>query len=217
MIIYAGKCVKKNTWRLFSDYSGICRCDPFGKYFADASGFLFGQSATPFHEALLQATRQVCYRTCSKGQRKLLVCIQQTLLFLCYTNRWGLWSSDRSERQRFRFFQEKYLMQRSTMQDAISAPKVGGIVRLTRFILKDSLIVPAGAMLLPWFLIRLWLKGIWMAVFHSISSFCNAQDLTFWEQQIMPFFDRYSGNILIRNYYMLIITGEWFSYLGWYL
>ena len=23
----------------------ICRCDPFGKYFADASGFLFGQSA----------------------------------------------------------------------------------------------------------------------------------------------------------------------------
>ena len=29
------------------------------------------------------------------------------------------------------------LMQRSTMQDAISAPKVGGIVRLTRFILRD--------------------------------------------------------------------------------
>lgn len=30
------------------------------------------------------------------------------------------------------------LMQRSTMQDAISAPKVGGIVRLTRFILKGT-------------------------------------------------------------------------------
>ena len=30
------------------------------------------------------------------------------------------------------------LTQRSTMQDAISAPKVGGIVRLTRFILKGT-------------------------------------------------------------------------------
>ncbi|EKC50440.1 hypothetical protein OBE_14134, partial [human gut metagenome] len=30
-------------------------------------------------------------------------------------------------------------MQRSTMQDAISAPKVGGIVRLTRFILNLGL------------------------------------------------------------------------------
>ena len=41
------------------------------------------------------------------------------------------------------------LMQRSTMQDAISAPKVGGIVRLTRFILKGTLLIEAaGAMLL---------------------------------------------------------------------
>ena len=41
------------------------------------------------------------------------------------------------------------LMQRSTMQDAISAPKVGGIVRLTRFILKGTfLIEAAGAVLL---------------------------------------------------------------------
>ena len=30
------------------------------------------------------------------------------------------------------------LMQRSTMQDAISAPKVGGIVRLTKFILRGT-------------------------------------------------------------------------------
>ena len=46
------------------------------------------------------------------------------------------------------------LMQRSTMQDAISAPKVGGIVRLTRFILKGTfLIEAAGALfLLPVFL-----------------------------------------------------------------
>ena len=33
------------------------------------------------------------------------------------------------------------LMQRSTMQEAISAPKVGGIVRLTSFIIKATLII----------------------------------------------------------------------------
>ena len=33
------------------------------------------------------------------------------------------------------------LMQRSTMQDAISAPKVGGIVRLTKFILKGTFLI----------------------------------------------------------------------------
>ena len=33
------------------------------------------------------------------------------------------------------------LMQRSTMQEAIAAPKVGGIVRLTAFILKSALVI----------------------------------------------------------------------------
>ncbi|MDY3918292.1 MAG: potassium transporter TrkG [Candidatus Limivivens sp.] len=69
------------------------------------------------------------------------------------------------------------LMQRSTMQEAISAPSVGGIVRLTGFILRSTLIIElTGALLmLPVF----WkdfgpAKGIWYALFHSISAFCNA-------------------------------------------
>ena len=33
------------------------------------------------------------------------------------------------------------LMQRSTMQDAISAPQVGGIVRMTRFILRGTFLI----------------------------------------------------------------------------
>ena len=69
------------------------------------------------------------------------------------------------------------LMQRSTMQNAISAHKVGGIVRLTKiFILKGTLFVEmAGALaLLPVFYHDFGRKGIWMAVFHSISAFCNA-------------------------------------------
>ena len=64
------------------------------------------------------------------------------------------------------------LMQRSTMQNAISAHKVGGIVRLTKFILKGTLFIEmAGALaLLPVFYHDFGRKGIWMAVFHSISA-----------------------------------------------
>ena len=69
------------------------------------------------------------------------------------------------------------LMQRSTMQEAIAAPSLGGIVRLTGFILKSTIIIElTGAILMmPAF----WkdfgvLKGTWYAVFHAVSAFCNA-------------------------------------------
>ena len=68
------------------------------------------------------------------------------------------------------------LMQRGTMQEAIAAPKVGGIVRLTGFIIKASLLIELlGAVcMLPVFFRDYGLRGIWMAFFHSVSAFCNA-------------------------------------------
>lgn len=68
------------------------------------------------------------------------------------------------------------LMQRGTMQEAIAAPKVGGIVRLTGFIIKASLCIEAlgAACMMPVFCRDYGLRGIWMAVFHSVSAFCNA-------------------------------------------
>ena len=69
------------------------------------------------------------------------------------------------------------LKQRSTMQEAISAPKVGGIVRLTGFILKMTFIFEAlGALIMAPSFIREFgiAQGIWYGVFHSISAFCNA-------------------------------------------
>ena len=68
------------------------------------------------------------------------------------------------------------LMQRSVMQEAISAPKVGGIVRLTGFVLKGTFLVEftASIIMMPVFVKDFGVKGIWMAIFHSISAFCNA-------------------------------------------
>lgn len=68
------------------------------------------------------------------------------------------------------------LKYRSIMQDAISAPKVGGIVRITKFIITITLILETiGALvMMPTFCKEFGAKGIWKAVFHSVSAFCNA-------------------------------------------
>lgn len=68
------------------------------------------------------------------------------------------------------------LMQRSTMQEAIAAPKVGGIVRLTNFIVKTTMLIElsGAAVMAPVFCRDFGIKGLWMALFHSVSAFCNA-------------------------------------------
>lgn len=68
------------------------------------------------------------------------------------------------------------LMQRSTMQEAVSAPNVGGIVRLTSFIVRTTLLIEllGAAVMSPVFCRDFGVKGLWMALFHSVSAFCNA-------------------------------------------
>ena len=131
---------------------------------------------TPFHEALFTATSAVCVTglvvqdTGSYwsvfGQTVILTLIQiGGLGVVTVAASFALLSGRRIS-----------LMQRSTMQDAISAPRVGGIVRLTRFILRGTFLIELiGALaMLPVFCRDYGWRGIWMAVFHSISAFCNA-------------------------------------------
>lgn len=68
------------------------------------------------------------------------------------------------------------LKQRSTMQESISAAQVGGIVRLTGFILKTTLLLElcGAAVMTPVFARDFGLAhGIWYGIFHSVSAFCN--------------------------------------------
>lgn len=69
------------------------------------------------------------------------------------------------------------LRQRSTMQESIAAPQVGGIVRMTGFILRTTFAIELiGACCLSTVFIPQFglLKGIWYSVFHAVSAFCNA-------------------------------------------
>lgn len=69
------------------------------------------------------------------------------------------------------------LKQRSTMQEAISAHRVGGIVKLTGFILRMTAIfeLAGAALMAPTFCQEFGIaQGLWYSIFHSISAFCNA-------------------------------------------
>ena len=173
---------------------------------------------TPFSEALFTATSAVCVTglvvkdTGSYwsvfGQTVILVLIQiGGLGVVTVAAAVSLLSGKRIS-----------LMQRSTIQDAISAPKVGGIVRLTRFILKGTfLIETVGAMLLlPVFLSDYGLKGVWMAVFHSVSAFCNAGfDILGTTENTFPSLMRYSGNAIVNVVIMLLIIIGGIGFLTW--
>ncbi|MGN0364049.1 MAG: TrkH family potassium uptake protein [Bilifractor sp.] len=69
------------------------------------------------------------------------------------------------------------LLQRNIMQESISAPQICGIVKFTRFILLSTFSIEGigAAIMLPEFVKRFGpAEGIWCAVFHSVSAFCNA-------------------------------------------
>lgn len=63
------------------------------------------------------------------------------------------------------------------MQDAFSSTQIGGIIRLTGFVLKGCAIVElVGAVCYSFVFIPEFgpVKGLWYSVFHSVSAFCNA-------------------------------------------
>ena len=110
------------------------------------------------------------------------------------------------------------LMQRSVMQESISAPQVGGIVRLTRFIIFAAFGIEfAGALLLlPAFIPEFgWGKGIWYAVFHSISAFCNAGFDLMGIRGAFSSLTGFSGNPLVNAVLILLITVGGIGFLVW--
>lgn len=110
------------------------------------------------------------------------------------------------------------LKQRSTMQEAISAHKVGGIVRLTGFILKMTLIFEtAGALIMTVvFSKEMGLgKGIWYGIFHSISAFCNAGfDLMGFRTPYVSL-TYYVGHPVINIVIMILIVSGGLGFLTW--
>ena len=173
---------------------------------------------TPFNEALFTATSAVCVTGLiiqdtgsywsGFGQAVILTLIQiGGLGVITVAASFALLSGRKIS-----------LMQRSTMQDAISAPKVGGIVRLTRFILWGTFLIELlGALaMLPVFCCDYGWRGIWMAVFHSISAFCNAGfDILGTKSNLYPSLTSYVSSPSINFTIMLLIVTGGIGFLTW--
>ena len=177
-----------------------------------------GGNVTPFNETLFTATSAVCVTGLvvqdtgsywsTFGQAVILALIQiGGLGVVTVAASFALLSGRRIS-----------LMQRSTMQDAISAPKVGGIVRLTRFILRGTFLIELlGALaVLPVFCRDYGWRGVWMAIFHSISAFCNAGfDILGTESNRYPSLTGYADSPVINITIMLLIVIGGIGFLTW--
>lgn len=109
------------------------------------------------------------------------------------------------------------LMQRSTMQEAISAPKVGGIVRLTGFIVRVTLVMEllCAAVMAPVFCRDFGKKGLWMALFHSVSAFCNAGFDLLGVRTPFSALTSYAANPVINFTIMFLIVVGGIGFLTW--
>ena len=110
------------------------------------------------------------------------------------------------------------LIQRSTMQEAISAPHVGGIVRLTGFILKTTAFIEllGAAVMAPSFCIEFGLlKGIWYALFHSISAFCNAGFDLMGAKEPYSSLTSYTASPVVNITVMILIIIGGIGFLTW--
>ena len=112
------------------------------------------------------------------------------------------------------------LMQRSTLQEAISAHHVGGIVKLTGFIVRTTFVIEMiGAALLSFAFLSSGafdpLRGLWYGLFHSISAFCNAGFDLMGVNAHFSSLTHYSSNALVNIVVMLLIVIGGVGFLTW--
>lgn len=110
------------------------------------------------------------------------------------------------------------LRERSIMQEAISANRLGGIVRLTGFIIRMAICFELlGALVMaPAFCKEFGPgKGIWYAVFHSVSAFCNAGFDLMGERELYSSLIYFAGSPSVNIAVMGLIVIGGIGFLTW--
>ena len=111
------------------------------------------------------------------------------------------------------------LLERNLVEDSISAFQVGDMAKMVHYIIRFALIVEAAGVLclMPVFCHDFGLQGIWMAVFHSISAFCNAGfDLMGAHSGAFSSLTAYSRNVMVILPVSLLIVFGGIGFLTWY-
>ena len=110
------------------------------------------------------------------------------------------------------------LAQRNMMQQSISAPQVGGIVRRAGFIFRGSVCIElGGAVLLAPIFCRDFgfLKGLWYSVFHAVSAFCNAGFDLMGVRGHYSSLTSYGSDLWVNTVIMLLIIVGGIGFLVW--
>ncbi len=173
---------------------------------------------TPFNEALFTSTSAVCVTGLIVQDTATYWSVFGQAVIIMLIQIGGLGIVTVATAFAFLSGRKISLMQRSTIQETIAAPKVGGIVRLTGFILKSTFLFELmGALaMMPVFCRDFGLKGIWMAVFHSVSAFCNAGfDIMGSSDSLYPSLTAYVENPVINITVMLLIIIGGIGFLTW--
>ncbi len=103
------------------------------------------------------------------------------------------------------------LKERSMMSDAFATSRVGGIVRLATFVFTVTFAVEllGAVLMLPSLCTEYGPRGIWVAVFLSISAFCNAGfDILGTHDALFPSLSEFATNpVICLTICMLIVVG----------
>lgn len=111
------------------------------------------------------------------------------------------------------------LHERVLMSESVSAPSLGGIVRMSKFIFLGTLLVEGiGALLLSFHFIPDFglLRGIYFSIFHSISAFCNAGFDLMGINAPFSSLTAYSGNTYVNIIIMALIVIGGLGFFVWH-
>lgn len=110
------------------------------------------------------------------------------------------------------------LKELSTLREAISAPDIKGVVRLTGFIILGIIVfeLVGAAVMMPAFIKEFGVgKGIWYGIFHSVSAFCNAGFDLMGERGEFSSLTYFSSNPFINIPIMLLIIVGGIGFVTW--
>ena len=173
--------------------------------------------ATPFFEALFTSTSAVCVTGLIIHETATYWSVFGQIVILLLIQIGGMGVITVAASFAMISGRKISLMQRSTMQEAISAPKVGGIVRLTGFIVRVTLVMEllCAAVMAPVFCRDFGKKGLWMALFHSVSAFCNAGFDLLGVRTPFSSLTSYAANPVINFTIMFLIVVGGIGFLTW--
>lgn len=180
--------------------------------FSSQSGY-----GTSFFEALFTATSAVCVTGLVVQDTATYWSYFGQFVILCLIQIGGMGVVTVASALALLSGRKLSFSQRNIMQEALSAPQVGGIVKLTSFVIKGTLLfeILGAVMMMPVFCKDFGFKGIWMAIFHSISAFCNAGfDLLGINAKYSSLIS-YMGNPVINITIMLLIIIGGIGFLTW--